>query len=100
MAARERAMRWRIAAFLRRQAARLSPAQLRWLVVIFMAVGLTLYTWIGVRALSEPPAATRFLMKQVPAVPVGLRRRFDSLRAVRPGFADTIRRLERFYRGR
>jgi hypothetical protein len=50
--ARERAIRWQIAEKLRRQAARLSPMQLRWMFVLWVSAGLMLYTWIGIRAVS------------------------------------------------
>lgn len=134
--AKERVLRREIAERLRRRAARLSPARLRWYVALFLSVGLMLYTWIGVRAVSRPRRAARFdvgvvtpaeglLRRRVPhagasgsgaaaandlgsrargatarsqldsieADPV-LKRALDSLRAARPGFADTIRRLK------
>jgi hypothetical protein len=121
--ARERAIRWKIAEMLRRQAGRLSPLQLRWMFVLSLATGLMIYTWIAVRAVSEPPRPGHFNFSGFPLGPKhvikkrmlfresfrsyldsingnpALRKSFDSLRAARPGFADTVRQLEELYPG-
>jgi hypothetical protein len=121
--AKERVIRKQIAERLRRRAARLTRVQLQWAVVLFFSVGFLVYTWIGVRALSAPQKPVDFIrsgavarsgvmtkwyreeratfrsyLDSIKGDPV-LKRTFDSLRAARPGFADTIRRLEELYPG-
>jgi hypothetical protein len=121
--ARELAFRRRLAFRLQKRAARLSPAQLRWCCFFFLLMGCLTYTWILVRAVTvpaqavdykpitiparagkvavpriEPRASFRRYMDSIHADPV-LNGRFDSLRAARPGFADTIRQLEEMYPG-
>jgi hypothetical protein len=117
---RERNVRLRIAEIFRRQAARLTPNQLRWTFFAGLLVGCMAYTWIGVRAVSgqgKPPVVTNAAAPVIPdnrPVPrisfrryidsirndQALQKSFDSLRAVRPGFADTLRRLEQLDPGR
>ncbi len=85
--ARERAVRWQIAEKLRRQAARLSPIQLRWLVVLSISAGLMVYTWIGIRAVSGPPGPGHFSLRDFPLAPKVVMKKG-------PGFADTVVRLK------
>jgi hypothetical protein len=121
--ARERVIRKQIAERLRRRAARLTRVQLQWCIVLFFSVGFLVYAWIGVRAVSGPQKPVDFIrsgaaarsgvmtkwfqeeratfrsyLDSIEANPV-LKGTFDSLRAARPGFADTIRRLEELYPG-
>jgi hypothetical protein len=121
---RERLWRLRVSARLRRWAAGVPPGRLRWYCFFFVLGGCLAYTWILVTAIAgrskEPnfrvitvpvmvgrPAAGatnavrpsfRRWLDSVNADPV-LKKRFDSLRAARPGFADTIRRLEELVPG-
>lgn len=120
--ARERAFRRRMANRLQARAGRMSPAQLRWSAFGFLLLGSLVYTWILVRAVNGKGKEPAYQVITVP-VTVGrgakgatnvvrpsfrvwmdsvnadasLKRRFDSLRAARPGFADTIRRLEEMF---
>jgi len=81
------------------------------------------YTWIGIRALWKPQKPVDFIETAVAPTPMRvtpfyreereifrdyldsinanpvLKKCLDSLRAARPGFADTIRRLEGIYPG-
>jgi hypothetical protein len=94
IAARERALRWQIAEQLRRRAAKLSPARLRWYTALFLAAGLTVFTGIGIWAVTMPQKPVDFIVNGAPVV---LKKYYDSLRAARPGFEDTMRQLEQIY---
>jgi hypothetical protein len=120
---RERKMRRRISDWLSRRSSRLKPATLRWLCYLFVLGGCLLNTWIIVSAfrpdrrgmriqsltpvptanwmLTRPPSGdggSRFRreLDSINADPV-LKRQLDSLLTARPGFADTLRELERIY---
>ena len=117
----EHNLRMDIADWLGRKAAKFSMAQLSWRFVCFLAVMGLFNTLILVEVVRDPLRWPEFESVQLPKLPQKdkpagpvppltfqafvdsirkidrLRKSYDSLLRVRPGFADTIRQLEEIY---